>query len=347
MLPAAHGDALLVQWGTNRERHHMLVDAGPLGTYASIHDRLTDLGTSPALELLVVTHIDGDHIEGVIRLLQDRHALGLQIGDVWFNGWPQLPATDRLGPDYGEMVGALVQRGELPWNTPYGGNAVAVPEQGPLPSYPLNGGAHVTLLGPGLSQLRKLKANWTKVLADVDVTPGQVDAALRRLAKRKDLKGLDVQGRTAKPDNSVSNGSSISMLFEYDNRALLLTGDSHSAPLVAGIQRLLKERGKDRLHVDAFKLPHHCSQANVTDELLALVETPRYLVSTNGDRYRHPDKEAILRVVGQLERDSDTKLFFNYLSKTTAQWTKPATAKKYRYAPIFPEGGTAGIVVEV
>jgi hypothetical protein len=347
MLPAAQGDALLVVWGTNRKRHQMLVDAGPLGTYRAIHDRIADLGTGPALELLVVTHIDGDHIEGIIRLLQDRHALGLRIGDVWFNGWPQLPGTDRQGPDYGEMVGALIQRSALPWNIPYGDNAVAIPEQGPPPSYPLDGGARVTLLGPGPPQLRKLKANWTKVLADVDITPGQVDAALKRLARRKDLKGLDMQGRAAKLDNSVSNGSSISMLFEYDNRALLLTGDSHSAPLVAGIHRLLIERGADRLRVDAFKLPHHGSRANVTDELLALVETPRYLVSTNGDRYRHPDKEAVLRVIGQPQRDSHIELFFNYLSKTTAPWIKSATAKKYRYTPVFPEGDIPGIVVEV
>jgi beta-lactamase superfamily II metal-dependent hydrolase len=347
MLPAAQGDALLIQWGTRREPHHMLVDAGPLGTYPAVHDRIADLGANPDLELLVVTHIDGDHIEGVIRLLQDRHALGLRIGDVWFNGWPQLPRTDRQGPDYGEMVGALIQRGALPWNTPYGDNAVAIPEQGPLPSYLLDGDARVTLLGPGPPQLRNLRANWTKVLADVDVTPGQADEALKRLAKRKDLKGLDLQGRTAKLDNSASNGSSICMLFEYENSSLLLTGDSHSEPLVAGIQRLLRERGTDRLRVDALKLPHHCSQANVTDELLALVETPRYLVSTNGGRYRHPDKEAVLRVVGQRERDSETELVFNYLSKTTEPWAKVATAKKYRYTPIFPEGGRAGIVVEV
>src|SRR3982750_4502457 len=117
MLPAAHGDALLVTWGSERRPHRMLVDAGALGTYRAIHDRIEALGDLPELQLLVVTHVDGDHIEGVIRLLQDSAALRLRIGEVWFNGWPQLPESDRQGADYGEMVGALLQRGGLPWNT--------------------------------------------------------------------------------------------------------------------------------------------------------------------------------------------------------------------------------------
>jgi hypothetical protein len=347
MLPAAHGDALLLTWGTSRKRRHVLVDGGPLGTYQGIHDRIAALGKKPALELLVVTHIDGDHIEGVIRLLQDRTALKLTVKDTWFNGWPQMPASDLLGPDYGEMVGALLERYELPWNVPWGGGAVVVPDEGPLPSFPLDGGARVTLLGPGNGELRKLRAGWTKVLAEIGVTPGDVDGALERLGRRKDLEGVDLQGGTTKLDSSVANGSSISLLFEYDGRSLLLTGDSHAAPLVAGIKRLLAERGEDRLHVDAFKLPHHCSKANVTDDLLALVDTSRYLVSTNGARYKHPDRAAVLRVLEQPERPDDLELVFNYVSATTSRWTKETNAKKYRYTPVPPETGTGGAVVEV
>jgi hypothetical protein len=353
MLPAAHGDALLVEWGTKRSPHRMLVDAGPLGTYAAIHDRIDALGRMPALDLLVVTHIDGDHIEGVVRLLQDRRRLRLQIGDVWFNGWPQLSASDTQGADYGEMVGALLQRDpdlKGKWNAAFQHHAAAVPKTGTLKTYTVDG-ARLTVLGPGPTELRKLQTQWTKVLADVDVVPGDADGALERLSRRTNLAGIeggDVQGGVkTKLDNSVANGSSISVLFEYDEHALLLTGDSHSPPLVDGIRRLLAERGQDRLAVDAFKLPHHCSKANVTEDLLALVDTPRYLVSTNGARYRHPDKEAVLRVIDRPERRDDLEVVFNYVSPTTRRWTESAAAKRYHYTPVFPDGANPGITLEV
>lgn len=348
MLPAAHGDALLVTWGSGRTAHRLLVDAGPLGTYGTVHDRVTALGDRPELDLLVVTHVDGDHIEGVIRLLQDRAALGLRIGDVWFNGWPQLPKSDRQGADYGEMVGALLDRDRLPWNRAFGGGPVQVPAPpAALPCIELDGGARVTVLGPGEPELRRLKAHWTKVLTEVGVTPGRADEALERLARRKELAGRDVQGRHAKPDSSVANLSSISLLVEHGDDALLLTGDSHSAPLVAGLSRLVEERGQERLPVAAFKLPHHGSRGNVTDELLALVETERYLVSTNGARYRHPDREALLQVLRHPRRPRSLELVFNHAAPTTASWLKPATGRRYGYTPVPPAADGAGAIVEV
>lgn len=352
MLPAAYGDALLLEWGTARSPHRILVDAGPLGTYRTVHDRIQALGRRPSLDLLVVTHIDGDHIEGVVRLLQDRAALGLHIDEVWFNGWPQLPATDQQGPDYGEMVGALLQRDKTlkdRWNAAFDHRAAAVPRSGKIRTYDV-AGARLTVLGPGPDQLAALQAKWTKVLADAGVEPGDADAALERLSKRRSLAGLegdDVQGGTAKLDNSVANGSSISFLFEYDGKALLLTGDSHAPPLIDGIQRLLKQRKQDAFMVNAFKLPHHCSKFNVTDELLALVDTQRYLISTNGERYKHPDREAVLRVVDGPSRRDEIEVFFNYVSNTTSPWTTSSTAKRYRYTAVTPETDACGVVVEV
>ncbi len=349
VLPAAHGDALLLSWGRSRRLHRMLVDAGPLGTYRGVHDRLEALGRKPNLELLAVTHIDGDHIEGVVRLLQDRAAMKLRIGDVWFNGWPQLaPLTgDEQGADQGEMVGALITRDALPWNTPFKDEAVHLPAEGDLPVVELPGEATVTILGPGPQQLRNLRKDWVKVLKEVGVRPGEVDEALERLAKRKDLGGIeDVQGGATKLDSSVANGSSISFLFEYGGHSLLLTGDSHGDVLAAGIRRLLDVRGGDRLPVDVFKLPHHGSRGNVTNEVLSLVETRDYVFSTSGARYHHPDREAVLRVLKQ-EHEQPPRLWFNHSTTTTLPWAEPETVDKYGYEPVFPTDAAAGVVLEV
>lgn len=348
VLPAAHGDALLLEWGRGRSMHRMLIDAGPLGTYRGVHDRLADLGSKPNFEALVVTHIDGDHIEGVVRLLQDRAAMKLRFGDVWFNGWPQLSAvSDTQGADQGEMVGAMIQRDKLPWNTPFKDEPVMVsPEGESLPVIDLPGGATATILGPGPEQLRKLRKDWIKVLKQVGVRPGQVKQALARLAKRKDLAGIeDVQGG-GQLDNSTANGSSISFLFEHGGSSVLLTGDSHGGVLATGLRRLIAERGGDRLPVDIFKLPHHGSRGNVTTEMLSLVDTANYVVSTSGARYHHPDKEAMLRILKQEHEDRPT-LWFNHETKTTLPWGAKKNTDKFGYDAVFPDDAAAGVVLEV
>ena len=41
------------------------------------------------LELLVVTHVDIDHIDGTVKML-NQSKLPYKIKEVWFNGWKQI-----------------------------------------------------------------------------------------------------------------------------------------------------------------------------------------------------------------------------------------------------------------
>jgi len=133
--------------------------------------------------------------------------------------------------------------------------------------------------------------------------------------------------------------------LESGSRSLLLAGDCHGDLLAAGIRRLIKARGSKRLHVDAFKLPHHCSRANVTAEVLALVDTSRYLISTNGAHYHHPDADAIQRILTAADRASDIELFFNYRSETTKHWGDRDMQRSLRYAAHYPDDADAGLTV--
>jgi flavorubredoxin len=48
------------------------------------------------LDLLVISHIDDDHIGSILPLIErsDAELPGLSIDDVWFNGLPQLPESE-------------------------------------------------------------------------------------------------------------------------------------------------------------------------------------------------------------------------------------------------------------
>jgi glyoxylase-like metal-dependent hydrolase (beta-lactamase superfamily II) len=92
MLPARQGDALWIEYGEDPQRpHRVLCDAGTPGTWPVVQARIADLPEGQrAFELLVVSHVDADHIGGSLPLLTDTR-LGATFDDVWFNGWRHLP----------------------------------------------------------------------------------------------------------------------------------------------------------------------------------------------------------------------------------------------------------------
>jgi hypothetical protein len=131
-----------------------------------------------------------------------------------------------------------------------------------------------------------------------------------------------------KIDAAKANGSSIAFLAEYDGRSALLLGDAHPDVVAASIRRLLSSRGQAKLKVDAVKVAHHGSKNNTNDELLALLDCPTYLISTNGAQFSHPDKACIARI---LKVGKPGTLVFNYRSEFTAPWLDAASQRKFGY----------------
>src|SRR5688572_14613920 len=72
MLPASLGDCLWIEYGDEHTPHRILIDGGTVGTIDAIRAKICSVAKREGrchLELVVVTHIDADHIEGIIKLL--------------------------------------------------------------------------------------------------------------------------------------------------------------------------------------------------------------------------------------------------------------------------------------
>lgn len=355
MLPAHHGDCLWVEYGQSGAPHRVLIDGGLLPTYPVLKAKLESVPEDERhFELMVVTHVDADHIEAMVSLLADK-ALHFTCGDFWFNGWEQLAGAHvDFGGLQGEYLSALIAERSLPWNRHFDGGAVVVHEGGPLPAIELAGGLKLTLLSPERPQLNLLAAAWKKECKAAGLVPGQPRAALEHLSDRgKRLLpsfGLDTEPDVEKwarvpfqKDTSPANASSIAFLAEFAGHRVLFGADAYSDVLESNIARLARERGEARLELDAFKLPHHGSAANLTASLLEQVHARRILVSTNGAHFGHPDPEALARVV---KSQKGMELVFNYRTEENAIWDNADWQKRYSYRASYPADNTLGSTLE-
>jgi Metallo-beta-lactamase superfamily len=313
MLPAQQGDALWVEYGAEDSPFRILIDAGTSPTAPIVRQRILDLPEDRRrLELMIVTHIDTDHIGGVLKLLTDPPA-GLDVGDVWFNERRHLerPRESHLGAIDGEILGVQLDALRWTWNEAFGtGLAMVDDGDDAPPSFELDGGMRLTLLSPGRAQAEALKTAWLAELDAKHLDPASPDYA-ERLSEKMHSKGVapsalgdeetesveELASHLFTEDDSPANGSSIAVLAEHDGRSCLLTGDAVPSAMVPSIRRLLTSRQQTSLRVDAVKLPHHGSQNNVNAELLDLVVSRRWLFSTNGMQHHHPDASAVARVI--------------------------------------------------
>jgi len=353
-LPAQRGDCLWVEClRPGRSPWRMLIDGGMPECWPAVRDRIALAAQAQPvhIDLVVVSHIDADHIGGLLPLFAARE-LPVTFGDVWFNGLPQLPTngTSRSVAQGDSLVALLSGSGDgaiLPWNERFERAAVMTHANMPYLALEWPDGPVLTLLSPTPRRLEALRDVWS---AEHDrLKRGEAPEAARE-AIPLPLDNLDELARTkTASDRSPANGSSIAFLLEYAGVRCLLGADAFSSVLGIALTALANDRNGQPIALDLFKLPHHGSASNVTTELLRVAPARRYLVSTNGDRFGHPDDIALARVATALAGPRDPiEIWFNYLSDTAARWSDPALQAKHGFVVRCPTApGPAGVRIEL
>ncbi|MGE5834260.1 MAG: hypothetical protein ACM4AI_07260, partial [Acidobacteriota bacterium] len=308
-LDAKHGDSLLLHYGTLANPKLIVIDGGPGGVFkATLEPRLKDIHAnrgSAVLEirLLMVSHIDDDHITGIVQLtkelrdLQDQHAtLPYDILTLWHNSFDDIVGA--AGP----TVAALLRAAAFSPRTADGAAIVASVPQGrqlrldadklainmnsgfddlirfePAAPKPLKISADLTfrVLGPRKPELDRLEAKWHKEVAAL-------------LAKKKkkagggseaSLTGAELQALAAEfVDDSVHNLSSLVVLAELDGKRMLLTGDARGDFILDSLREagLIKN---GRCAIDILKVPHHGSVRNAAAIFFKTIVADHYVFS--------------------------------------------------------------------
>lgn len=342
-FPAQDGDCFLLSYGDEGRPRHVLIDGGRASTYATLRAALRGIAEQGGcLDLLVLTHIDADHIEGFLKLAQDK-TQPVRVAQVWFNGFDQLSALEAFSPGQGDRFSDALHRLGWSWNTSFEGGSVSLAEGGKPRRISLESGLQLTLLSPDsgkLSTLRKAWQQWRDKKAVERETPPIVATPeeLEELGRRPIPYPIDVEALADEEqelDTTVHNGSSIAFIAGWERKRCLMAGDAHTDLLVNGLRSLAEEEN-GTYRIDLLKVSHHGSAGNTSRELLELIDCPHFLFSTDGSRHEHPDPQTISRILKYCHTTPKT-LYFNHRQDYTTPWNMPSLCQRYRYECRFPE----------
>lgn len=344
-LEAKYGDSLLLHYGTAAKPRLIVIDGGPKGVYGeTLKPRLAQLrkGKKLAIDMLMVSHLDDDHVAGVVDLLDEMKEAAdgnesppYAIDDLWINTF-----QDKLGADglakATELVLANVPK---PRATVFAASVaqgrrvrdladeLAIPINGDkgLLEAPAEGmkvvkfGAlSLTILCPNATRIMTLRKDWTK-----------------KIPKKKTAKAM--AEAAAYVDRSVYNLSSIVVLAKQGSKTMLLTGDARGDDIIAGLTSAgLMKKGK--FSCDILKLPHHGSDRNLSTEFFQQVRAKHYVISANG-RFGNPDTPTLEMITSAREGEKFTIWLTNHdgekgvkarLDKFFAKQGKTSYTVKYR-----------------
>lgn len=322
-IQVEHGDSLLITYGNDERRFHLLVDGGPSGSLPTLLSVLKPecIEGRLRIEALVVTHYDLDHIQGVIELLGDIPSW-LEIGDVWFNGHHHLQPRDILGPNEGDTLSRLIRSCGLPWNERFR-RSKDDKDGGPitqsLEAFTLPGELDVRVLSPdsdGLADLARVWAHPTSPPPDSEPAPGDL---LGRSDKWPPNPFSPSKVSSFESDTSIPNKSSIALLLTFNKKRMLLAADAFTDVIKRGLARHMPSGDP----IDLLKVSHHGSKGNTDKSLLDMLRCKRFLISTSGKIHNHPDHALIERLVAGYD---NPEIFFNYDHGWPGNWkSKPAS----------------------
>src|SRR5215471_2468161 len=117
-LQANDGDCFLLHYGSHEEPKIILIDGGPKTIYKTIlKKRLDELRGNGTLDLrmVMVSHIDLDHITGILDLFKSLNELRagdkpFRIRSLWHNSFEEMAGRNRAAAE-SKIVGAAVGGG--------------------------------------------------------------------------------------------------------------------------------------------------------------------------------------------------------------------------------------------
>lgn len=378
MYQAGNGDAFLICTDTT----NILIDGGYASSFMQyIKDDLIELNSAnKSLELVITTHIDSDHIGGILKFLSLNGTSAqpsiIPIGNIWHNSLRSLTATpakpldleknrsllqsisergrpkiqsdtdsnaEKISAQQASTLATWIHSGGYCWNN--GDGTISISKEN-LEVFPIKGGM-IQILSPSQDSLNFLLKEWEKQLKKYgfkgSISSGElIDDAFEFMLEhmndyqRKTPKPISATTRKSlheiyKPDDSPTNKSSIATIIELNGIRILMLADAWAEDIILSLQKL-KDEGHSMIF-DAIKISHHGSYHNTSPELLDLIDSPVYFISSNGNRHDHPDIETLIAIVDRPSTFPRT-LYCNYATVASTELKNYQTKSEAKFSVI-------------
>jgi len=321
-LKALNGDSILLSFKDGDKDRNILIDSGNGHAY---YNRSTNTDGDLKLEidsiknkkefidLLILTHIDNDHICGLIEWFRrDKEAYKL-IKNIWFNSGKSIakhlnePENIDLNveldifTDPKTGVNEAIEfenflEGKGIWNKKIVLQGVDINKHG----------IKIQVLSPEESQLRRLLKEYKKATGDHTYTAPKEKDWNRNI--KSFIEEENQNTFTFEQDASVKNGSSISFILTFKEKNFLFLGDSHPKGIVEYLKKLGASK-ENPIQVELFKVSHHGSKGNTNKELLDIIKADNYFISTDSTGHNHPNKRTLARIINA---NPNATFHFNY-----------------------------------
>lgn len=233
-------------------------------------------------------------------------------------------------------LASQVYKNNYEWNTDADGKAICVEN---IDTVALSNDIKLTVLTPNATNLRKQEKRFRADLRKVGLTPtndeifddafelcikefeNQTSPQEKNVSCNSNRLSIDTmvgysEGVGYKQDDGIGNGGSISFILEKDGKKVLFLADAYAEDVMREISNLYKDTEEFPICFDAIKVSHHGSFRNNPPDLFKIIDSKRFLFSTNGKhpKHTHPDIETIACIINRDLPNGVEKriLHFNY-----------------------------------
>ena len=360
VLRARKGDCLMLHFGSEQDPHLILIDGGPSDVYQpflkprlqKIHEtRDLDEQEPLAVDVVMVSHVDDDHIKGILDLTKEQRTkspdVRLDVTSLWHNSFDDLlktkpaelvagfgtasvaetAAQGEAGIDSGSVLasfGAAMRADDTEIEDEDMHQTIEV-----LSSIPqgrtLRDDAKALGWKPNHKFKGKLilaaKAAKPVTLGDLNVTVvGPMQPELEALqeqhdewlrAQKEKKKKSPEAALAAFVDESVPNLSSIVVLAELGGKSMLLTGDARGDKILEGMELAGLLEAGGQKHVDLLKVPHHGSDNNMETIFFKRVPADHYVFSGDGE-HGNPERATLQMLLDARGADAGYTIHLTY-----------------------------------
>ncbi|PYG87751.1 metallo-beta-lactamase superfamily protein [Ruminiclostridium sufflavum DSM 19573] len=270
---AAKGDCIWVRFG-KETKGNIIIDSGTAAKAKEFSDIIeTVRERNEAVDLLVLTHIDDDHIGGFKKYIAKNDCK--IIKEVWFHG-SGVNAYEGItphSPKNAVQLSDIMKKKKMNVN-----NEVFKGCKRDI------NGAKLTVLTPEIDAVLRVGALLDDAAAGIKPHSEGIH--------NQDLDWLYENDKYTR-DDSLTNAASISFVFCYEGKRLAFLGDAHAEDIIKSKEELFKG-----VNMDMVKLPHHGSSHNNPEELIKCLACGNLIISAN----QPADKNTIARIVHSTEK---------------------------------------------